>query len=102
MALNVKTVLTDEVAIRMDKTPLLGGAGREAKLNLGANVGVASGVLLEGNNTNANEGDAAPSTGWTTLLSAPQTAPTLQINDLPAWVRSGAALTSPVVVEGVQ
>lgn len=99
---NVKTIGIAEVAVRMDTTPLLGGAGREAKLDLGANVGVASGVLLEGNNTNANEGDAAPTTGWTTLLSAPQTSPVVEIADLPAWVRSGAALTSPVTVIGVQ
>ena len=99
---NVKTVFITEVAVRMDKTPLLGGAGREALVNVGANVGVASGVLLEGNNTNVGDGDAAPTTGWTTLLSAPQVSPVVQIDDLPAWVRSGAALTSQVTIEGVQ
>lgn len=99
---NVKTILITEVAVRMDKTPLLGGSGREAKLDLGANVGVATGVLLEGNNTNTDKGAAAPTTGWTTLLSAPQTSPIVEIADLPAWVRSGTALTSSVTVVGVQ
>ena len=102
---NTKTIpATGTTPVLMDTTPLAGGHGREAKVHLGANVGVATGVLLQGHN--GVPGDGVPGSGdagWFTLLSAPQTAAVVEVADLPQWVRKGGAtLASPIVIEGVQ
>lgn len=90
--------------IKLDVTPLAGGWGRECKAHLGSNTGVANGVLLEGHppTDDGAEPDSG-STGWYTLLEAPQTAPVVEIEDTPGWVRKGGAtLTGPITLEGVQ
>lgn len=90
--------------IKLDTTPLAGGHGREAKVHLGDNVNVASGVLLEGHDgmPDGSEPESADD-GWYDLLEAPQTAPVVEIDDLPMWIRKGGAtLTAPIVLEGVQ
>lgn len=90
--------------ILLNVTPLAGGSGREAKANLGSNTGVATGVLLEGHNGLPSNGTpGSGDAGWFTVLSAPQTAPVVEIADLPQWIRKGAAtLTGPITLEGVQ
>lgn len=103
--MNLKTIpATGTTPVKMDVTPLAGGHGREAKLNMGSNTGVATGVLLQGHNGLPAGGvPDAGDAGWFTLLSAPQTGPVVHLEDLPLFVRKGAAtLTSPIVIEGVQ
>lgn len=96
---NLKTI-EDTTAVLMDTTPLAGGSGREAKVHLGDNLAVVSGVLLEGNNGVPHEG--APSTGWYTLIEGGGDAAIIEVLDLPQWVRLGGAATDPIVMEGVQ
>ena len=90
--------------IKLDVTPLAGGWGRECKAHLGSNTGVSTGVLLQGHDGMA-DGSDPPSNdaGWFDLLEAPQTAPVVEIEDTPMWVRKGGAtLTGPITLEGVQ
>lgn len=103
--MNIVTIpATGNDPIKLDTTPLAGGFGREAKVLLGSNTGVASGVLLQGHagmpdGSVPTTGDA----GWYTVLSAPQTGPMTEIEDLPMYIRKGGAtLTGPITLEGVQ
>ena len=103
--MNIITIpATGNTPIKLDTTPLAGGYGREAKVHLGSNTGVATGVLLQGH-PGMPDGStpAAGDAGWATLLSAPQTSPVVEIEDLPMWIRKGGAtLTGPLTLEGVQ
>lgn len=99
------TIPSDETAVAMDRTPHLGGHGRNAVAQLGANGSVTSGVILEGHNGMPSDGEPAEDDdGWFTLLSgvAGGHGPTAEIADLPHWVRSGAAATAPVKIQGIQ
>jgi len=90
--------------VALNKTPLLGGQGREGLAHLGGNESVTSGVLLQGHPGLAT--GATPSTGdagWVTLLSgAAALGPVVEIADLPKFVKLGAAATGPITLEGVQ
>lgn len=100
---NTKTIAGSEI-IALDKTPLLGGEGREGLAHLGDNLAVTSGVLLQGHPGLAS--GAAPATGdagWVTLLSGTTTqGAVVEIADLPKFVKLGAAATGPITLEGVQ
>lgn len=107
---NIKVIpATGTDPVKFDTTPLAGGHGREAKANLGSNVGVSTGVLLQGHNGidagHLPSGAVPPSDddGWFDLLTAPQTGPVVEIEDLPLFVRKGdATLSGPISIEGVQ
>lgn len=90
--------------VPLNKTPLLGGQGREGLAHLGDNLAVTTGVLLQGHPGLAT--GATPETadaGWVTLLSASATqGPVVEIPDLPKFVKLGAAATDPITLEGVQ
>ncbi len=100
---NIKTISGTNI-VALDVTPLLGGEGREGLAELGANVSVTTGVLLQGHPGLAS--GAIPATGdagWVTLLSATATqGPVVEIPDLPKFVKLGAAATSPITLEGIQ
>ncbi|GAB3054124.1 hypothetical protein [Stenotrophomonas tumulicola] len=101
---NVKTLPIGGTIVKLNKTPLLGGWGREGLANLGANTAVATGVLLQGHEAPADGSTpGAASTGWFTLLSgAADLAPVVEIADLPDFIRTGADATAPITLEGVQ
>lgn len=101
---NVKTLPTGGTIVKLNKTPLLGGWGREGLANLGDNTAVTTGVLLQGHEAPADGSTpAAGSSGWFTLLSAAANlAPVVEIADLPDFIRTGAAATAPITLEGVQ
>ncbi|KRG63906.1 hypothetical protein ABB26_10015 [Stenotrophomonas humi] len=90
--------------VALNKTPLLGGFGREGLAHLGANLAVATGVLLQGHPGLASGATpAAGDPGWVTLLSATATQGAVaEIADLPKFVKLGAAATDPITLEGVQ
>lgn len=74
--------------IALDKTPLLGGAGREGILNIP--VLPLTGVLkLQGAPANATgAAPGASSTDWTDLVTIDSTSDQVQqIDDLPRWIR---------------
>ena len=101
---NLKTLPTGGTIVALDTTPLLGGQGREGLANLGANSSVTTGVLLQGHALLPTGAvPAADSTGWYTVLSgAANLAPVVEIADLPDFIRTGAAATGPIVLEGIQ
>lgn len=98
--MNILNIAAGADPIKLDTTPLAGGFGREAKVNLGANT---AGVVLEGHDGMADgstptEGDE----GWYTVLEAPFAGVVVEIEDLPMWIRPGAGATGPITLEGVQ
>lgn len=102
---NIVTIAATQTdPVLLNETPLAGGSGREAKAHLGAdNAALATGVVLEGHNGIPSDG--APDggdAGWFTVLEGPFDAEVVEIDDLPQWVRVGAAVAGPVVLEGVQ
>ena len=101
---NIKTLPTGGTIVALNVTPLLGGQGREGLANLGENAEVTTGVLLEGHAVLPAGGTpAAGSTGWYTVLSgAANRGPVVEIADLPDFIRTGAAATAPITLEGVQ
>ncbi|KIQ21551.1 hypothetical protein [Xanthomonas campestris] len=101
---NIKSLPTGSVIVALDTTPLLGGQGREGIANLGANASVTAGVLLQGHAMPADGSTpAAGSSGWFTLLSGvANQLPVIEIADLPDFIRTGAAATAPIILEGVQ
>ncbi|WP_333627815.1 hypothetical protein [Stenotrophomonas cyclobalanopsidis] len=101
---NLKTLPTGGTIVALDVTPLLGGQGREGLANLGENATVTTGVLLEGHAVLPTGGvPEEDSDGWYTVLSgAADQAPVVEIADLPDFIRTGAAATAPIVLEGIQ
>ena len=72
-------------AISLGKTPLLGGAGREAKYSLPTALLTAT-VLIQGNN--AIEEPLEADAGWATLLTLTSASDLAgEIADLPRWIR---------------
>ncbi len=100
---NTKTIAGSAI-VALDKTPLLGGEGREGLAHLGENAAVTTGVLLQGHPGLASGATpAAGDAGWVTLLSATATQGAVaEIADLPKFVKLGAAATDPITLEGVQ
>lgn len=86
---------TDIVAL--DKTPLLGGEGREGIANIET---PAVGVMLEGHN--GVDLPAAGDSGWFTVFTGTADSPNVNlIADLPRWIRRGAAGgTASITLEG--
>lgn len=101
----ILTIPNDGTAVAMERTPHLGGHGRNAVAQLGANGSVTSGVILQGHNGLPADGTPAQGdSGWFALLSgvAGGNGPTAEIADLPHWVRTGSAATAPVKIQGIQ
>lgn len=92
---NIITITADVTAVAigtpvaMDATPLLGGAGREARVTL-EGLPITSTFLLEGAPTDAATG-VVPVEGsalWTTLATLTSTsAAAFELADLPAHIR---------------
>ena len=95
--------------VALTTTPLLGGAGREAKYQLAA-LPLTSTVLLQGAAKDAD--GAAPeeaSTDWTTLLTLTSASDLVgQIDDLPDFIRWNTTVLDAdgpdvvIYLEGVQ
>lgn len=93
-------------AVALNKTPLLGGQGREGKLSL-PNGGLGSGVVqLQGAPKTAT--GAAPANGdYTTIMTLnSSTAAMVEVLDLPDYIRANVttapAAATNLVLEGVQ
>lgn len=102
--MNILQVTSTTTGHALDQTPLLGGLGREGKADIGANSAVTTGALLEGCPKTASGGaPLAADPNWAPLLSgAAGLSTTVEIADLPDYVRLGAAATAPIVLIGVQ
>ena len=100
---NTKTIAGSAI-VALNKTPLLGGEGREGLAHLGGNASVTTGVLMQGHPGLASGATpAAGDAGWVTLLSgAANLGPVVEVADLPKFVKLGAAATGPITLEGVQ
>lgn len=71
-------------AIACDKTPFLGGAGRECGYSIPV-LPITSTVLLQGNN--AIDEPAEADTGWTTILTITSASQMEGEIELPSWIR---------------
>lgn len=94
-------------AVRLGKTPLLGGHGREGILHLDAPVGGSGVVAIQGHPSREAKEPASGDAGWTTLLTLNASSTRVQeIKDLPGWIRPNVTTvgtgTVTVSLEGVQ
>jgi len=102
----VPATTTAGAGVALNKTPLLGGQGREGKLLLPSG-GLGAGVVqLQGAPKPASGG--APATGdYSTIMTLNSTsAPMVEIPDLPDYIRANVttapAAATNLVLEGVQ
>lgn len=92
---------------RLGTTPLLGGQGREAILNLDSPVGGSGVVTIQGHPSVDKAAPAANDAGWYTVLTLDSTAALVQeIGDLPSWIRANVTTagtgTLNLTLEGIQ
>ncbi len=84
-----------QAPIRLNKTPLHGGYGREAMLQLAAAVPAGVTVLIQGHPSPL---DDTPSTGdaaWATIATlVPATKLRQELADLPYWIRVNISVAS--------
>lgn len=94
--------------VRLGKTPLLGGYGREGKLSLSNAVGGAGVVAVQGHpSTNKTTAPDSADAGWTTIATLNSASPLQsELPDLPNWIRLNVTTagtgTLTATLEGVQ
>ncbi|NII54395.1 hypothetical protein [Luteibacter sp. SG786] len=92
--------------IRCNKTPFLGGQGRNALLINNAAVGGSGVVKIQGNPSNSATAPASGDSGWTDIVSLTATSPLEQEIVLPNWIRVNVTTlgtgTVTIMLEGVQ
>lgn len=97
--------------IKLDKTPLAGGHGREAKVHVPV-LPITSVVELQGHGVTEDNNQTAPdagSSGWDTLATIEDDTPHIfELADLPSWIRYSTTTLDAdgpdvnIVLEGVQ
>lgn len=93
--------------VRLSKTPLLGGWGREGLLHLDAPVGGSGVVAVQGHPSTSKTAPATGDSGWATIATLNAASPLLQeIADLPNWIRINVTTagtgTLTATLEGIQ
>lgn len=93
--------------VRLGKTPLLGGHGREGILILESAIGGSGVVKIQGHPSRSHTAPADDDAGWVDVLSLNSASSRVQeIADLPAWVRANVTTagtgTATINLEGVQ
>ncbi|MBE2259501.1 MAG: hypothetical protein IAE88_11620 [Rhodobacteraceae bacterium] len=94
-------------AVRLGKTPLLGGHGREGILMLDAAVGGSGVVAIQGHPSREAKEPTEGDSGWATLVTLNASSARVQeIKDLPGWIRPNVTTTGTgtvtVSLQGVQ
>jgi hypothetical protein len=88
--------------IRLDKTPLHGGYGREGILQLAAAVPAGVTLLIQGHPSPLPEAPLIGDAAWYTIATlVPATKLRQEIADLPYWIRvnTSAAATGTVTID---
>lgn len=103
--MNIVIVPADHSIVALDKTPLLGGQGREGIAHLGEVNANVAGVLLEGH-VKPLDGSipADESPDWYPVLTAPADGlgTVAEVYDLPDYIRLGETSDEAINLEGVQ
>ena len=94
-------------AVRLNKTPLLGGQGREGILRLDAAVGGSGSIDIEGHASTGATAPGAADAGWAKLVTLTSASPLSQeLADLPCWIRHNVKTAGTgavtITLEGVQ
>ena len=77
-----------QTAQRLNKTPFLGGQGRNALLHLQAAVGGAGVIKVQGHDSPSATAPASGDSGWYDVVTLNSASPLEQeLQDLPAWIR---------------
>lgn len=94
--------------VRLNKTPLLGGQGREAKYSI-PTLPITGVFKLQGHSSPEATAPAEDDDGWTDLLTVNASAAQAgEISDLPGWIRANVTTADgdgpdvAVFLEGVQ
>lgn len=111
------TAVAIQTPVRLNKTPLAGGSGREAKYTINGAANDTAVVKLQGHKGWGKDKDngktdppASNDAGWYDILTIDKDTTILkgEIDDLPQWIRTNCtalkASSAPVIVylEGVQ
>ena len=98
--LNLCTALTTgatgaQAGIRLNKTPLHGGFGREGMLQLAAAPASGATVLIQGHPSPLADTPASGSADWYTIATLTNSSKLRQeISDLPYWVRVNVSVST--------
>lgn len=101
------TATGPSAGVRLAKTPLLGGFGREGILLLDAPIGGSGVIAIQGNPSRSATAPASGDAGWATLVTLNSASPlTQELADLPCWIRYNVTTagtgTVTISLEGVQ
>lgn len=97
---NLCTALTTgatgaQAGIRLNKTPLHGGFGREGMLQLAAAPAAGATVLIQGHPSPLADTPASGDAGWYTIVTLTSTSKLRQeIADLPYWIRVNVSVST--------
>lgn len=77
-----------QAGIRLNKTPLQGGFGREGMLQIAAPIAAGATVLIQGHPSPLADTPASGDSGWATIATLTSTSKLRQeLVDLPYWIR---------------
>jgi hypothetical protein len=102
----VPATVSAGAAVALNKTPLLGGQGREGKLSL-PNGGLGTGVVQIQGAPRPVAGGVPANGDYTTITTLnSSSAPMVEIADLPDFIRANVTTAPPaatsLILEGVQ
>ena len=101
------TGLSIGTPVRLGKTPLLGGDGREGVLSQDAAIGGAGTVLIQGHPSQSATAPGSGDAGWYTIATLTSASRLVQeLADLPSWIRPNVTVigtgTVTLTLAGVQ